>query len=316
MCFTFPPCACPANLAHPAPRSRAIALVLAPISSVLTRTFLRVPPAGARESDSKAVPRRDAQKALLAVTSLYLYPQVSQEEGKTIALYGGLPVHVTASVLGEWNNKIKRCLPDVCAGFVNQVIQHVSAHVSLAPATDIISPEGMRAACRLLEGLAPCFSVEGMLPRDSVQIVRQLVAYWKSLGSGASVLALPSVSELAPLREASPELWSLINTELLGCHFLQGDRASRQNRIPLCQFLLELCTYVETTARADIAPPPFSRVDGSYDPPKNGVALYFTDHGEMGRWPRRYGPAGSAEEKEACTKQFAGHNKRTGGVFR
>ena len=178
-----------------------------------------------------------------------------------------------------------------------------------------LSGQGLVAALKLLEGLAPLFSVEVMLPRKSVSVVRSLIDYGDSvLHPQARRILYPSSTAQADLRPC-PEVESLLKEELLGFSLrtaiATGDVAGYDL---LKSFLLGLCDLVDGIADRDVQPPPPSPIPGSYNPPLNGVALYFSDHGEQLRWPRRYDP--NKKEPPACTKNFSNYKKRTGGVLR
>jgi hypothetical protein len=114
--------------------------------------------------------------------------------------------------------------------------------------------------------------------------------------------------ERAHLADEAPEVFGLVREELW--------RRNDVTYVTVHDFLLGLCDFVDHTERvSDIAPPPFVPVEGTYNPPKHGTALYFTPTGEMGRYARRYGRADVPEPEAGCTKTFSGHRHHTGGIF-
>ena len=60
--------------------------------------------------------------------------------------------------------------------------------------------------------------------------------------------------------------------------------------------------FCDFKAGPTVDPPPFEPRPGSYAPGLTGVALYFTDTGEKGRYsPRYHSKSNKSDEKVSCS---------------
>lgn len=223
----------------------------------------------------------------------------------------------TALDIGEMKTIISPCTPRGCGDFVQKVVEQVvsaGAAGSSARCTSV----GLEAALRLFEGLAPEHSIESILPRAALKTLGVMVDYAQNIRDGKCGPLPPFQPDFQLL---APEVHKLVSTELIGVHLYANGRSTADNELhdALMSFFRGLIRQVEHVSVQDVAPPPFENISRSYNPGARGVALYFTDDGEQGRWPRRYDKRdkrGKKEEGGGCKKGFPSRKKRTGGVFR
>lgn len=301
--------------------------------SVLDRAFFKTTGSG-----KTRVKRQDATNGMIALAHAHLHPLPANgkepgvvgrkkrkkrggnegqvKQGKKIQ-YAGRPVPITVERVTQIESTIVQCAPTVCGPLLTQISRQVFPEVYqgiLNEAEDHdkrLHTSGVDDVLRLLEGLAPLVSVESMLPRTAVPVVRRMLAYSDScLPSSNVLLPLPTVTEQDVLRQSSPEVFAVI-TNVLMATTAEGDSLY----CSLKSLLVWLCDDVERLSRSEVAPPPFEAQPGTYNPPKFGIGLQFSESGERGRYTRQYSGEHPGEEDGACTKDFAGRNKRTGGIF-
>ena len=298
----------------------------APLGSVLDRTFLQ---AHGQHT------RKNAQAALLAIVDRKLHPsEVTDDEGKHIkgrrrkrftdgrkpgdklCNYNGKKVRLDHQLTGRLRKDVAPCVPEQCKRFVALFTDQVLGD-GCSSTRACLTEEGLVAAARLLEGLAPQFSVENMLPRAATADLEKLVDYAEGVRLGNSSGGLPPIGP--EFQRLAPEVYELARIEVSGPRLYVPHRSGAENELhgSLCAVLRGLVKCVSLTASQDVAPPPFENIRDSYNPAVRGAALYFTDEGEQGRWPRRYGKVGAKEVAGgACTKGFPGCKAKSGGVFR
>ena len=166
-----------------------------------------------------------------------------------------------------------------------------------------MSPEGVEWVKALLISILPAtVSIDNVLPPDVIDVVRSMTV-------GSNVTTPRTHIEI--LQQRAPDVARVIERELW--------KRATVERAPLRSFLLGLCDLVATSAAiANVAPPPFDPMPGTFNPATLGVALYFNPYGLMGRYPRRYMKEAKEETGHTgmCTHLFVQRRRRTGGIFR
>lgn len=271
---------------------------------MLDRTFLK---------DTKDASRGKAQDALFSITQLVLKPSIGVGSCSTlerVVVHGGKKIKLTHLVFKEWVDAVVPCLPGEADKLFQLLCRQVYPQAGLFAE---LTPAGLAALCKLLQGLAPRFSVQAIVPRRAIPLIRWFLECANSLVDQEHV-ATPAVYEKGELSEACPEIAVLIQSELLDKYAL--GRSSVYSAVH--DFLVTLCLEVERFAAFEIEPPPFEPIRGTYNPAVRGVALYFTDHGQQGRHVRRYQRRSKKQpeqDEDACLKHFHGKRRLTGGLF-
>ena len=167
----------------------------------------------------------------------------------------------------------------------------------------LVSPEGVEWVKALLISILPAtVSIDNVLPPDVIDVVRSMTV-------GSNVTTPRTHIEI--LQQRAPDVARVIERELW--------KRATVERALLRSFLLGLCDLVATSAAiANVAPPPFDPMPGTFNPATLGVALYFNPYGLMGRYPRRYMKEAKEETGHTgmCTHLFVQRRRRTGGIFR
>ena len=196
---------------------------------------------------------------------------------------------VCKTVVGEGdaagNDPVEdRLLLDMCPSQeVREAVEGVQAHsfchdvlVSLADVLFVLACDN---------------PVSALLPYSCVDIVQQAV---RDVCEGR-----PATS-LEPVREVSPELLRLL---------VAAVRASADDRLRVCNFVLYVCDRVLQVHQEDPPAPEVSATGDMYNPP-SGVAYYFTETGERVRHLRKYEMDGQRNEpdnrhpEERCSKVY------------
>jgi hypothetical protein len=203
--------------------------------------------------------------------------------------------------------------PAGCGPLVSQVVHQTMLPNPVIQAGDF-SVELLGYLKVLLDGLAVNHSAVGLLPMSALLMVREACGRMV-FANGSSYFPRPATS--VTLNNRAPEVNKVLQSAVY---------ADLDVRLKIVAFLHGLCDKVERDfGLAKVMPPPFEPIPYSYDPPYTGVALYFTESGEQGRYPRRYRhatgtehAAAKAREQETaqCHKEFQKVHHRTGGVFR
>jgi hypothetical protein len=139
---------------------------------------------GTRNNGTAAI-RRSAQQALLVCTSVRSTSSTgaaSHVRYHTKVVENDKTVELTAAKARALIDDVLPCVPEGCRGFVEGVLRQAFADVIAlgdywGGQAERLTECGLDAALRLLEGLAPVFSIEGMFPRGIREIVRDLVNY-------------------------------------------------------------------------------------------------------------------------------------------
>ena len=192
----------------------------------------------------------------------------------------------------------------------------------------LLSKHGLDAGRAVLRCLIPEFSAEQTVPRHVVPHLRGLLV-------GSEAISIDKLTEARlKIGTYAPEVFNLVYSE-----FTQG---SVPARLLVCSFLLAICSLVEDSYDL-ISVPPWELIVDTYNPAsrgsfspsallfliflksllcvthiwfkKTGVALYFNDSGQQGRYTRRYRTRVSGGTTLACKHKFPPRKKKTGGIF-
>jgi hypothetical protein len=202
--------------------------------------------------------------------------------------------------------------PAACRDLLALVVrQTVMPNVTLQPEQDVTLPM-LETLTILINTLAVMQSVVGLIPMNAIPYVREA-----SRRLEQEYTAALTPPDMRVLRSLSPEVAKALS---------QATHIGVALRKVTASFFIGLCDKIlKDFGLAKVEVPPFEPIPFSYDPPNTGVALYFTDTGQQGRYPRRYRHASVTEyaaateratEKVKCHKNFVSHRNRTGGVFR
>jgi hypothetical protein len=244
----------------------------------------------------------------------YLGSAVVQSWRKHIIAMPGKVLQVVEAHVGDHMDLFSAASPSACSALVRQVVLQTLTP-NPHPPVGHFGPALLGYLRRLLDGLAVVHSPVGLLPMSALTMVRDACRHLEHVTIG-NLYGGHQETALA-LKNRAPEVAAVLQSAVC---------ATIEVRRTITIFMLGLCDKIDRDfGLAKVEPPPFERIPYSYDPPHTGVALYFTESGQQGRYPKRWAyTSGTArvaararkQETAQCHKEFQKVHHRTGGVFR